>query len=138
MGTSSIWSEQWIAPELRLENLEHQLSEMNSHVYRGGDFDRWDLWIKGGGFGGVRILMASEDHAKGHQYVRFKILPVISSLSRYLLFFAVLLTLLAFMDQSYTAMYIFLALMGLVTFRMILDIGTASGCCHKAFKLQEK
>jgi hypothetical protein len=42
---------------------------------RGGDFDRWDLELRGGLFGGARILTAVEEHGHGRQLIRFGFRP---------------------------------------------------------------
>jgi O-antigen biosynthesis protein len=42
---------------------------------RGGDFDRWDLELRGGLLGKGRILTALEEHGHGHQLVRFGFRP---------------------------------------------------------------
>ncbi|MCK5368950.1 MAG: hypothetical protein KAQ62_10370, partial [Cyclobacteriaceae bacterium] len=137
-GKISVWCENWISPGLRLENLESDLNSINSHVYRGGDFDRWDLGIKGGAFGGVRILMAAEDHAKGHQYLRYRILPKISSLSKYLISFTSMIITFTIIDESWSATVTFSGLFLLLFGRIFWDCSTASGCCLKAIENQKK
>jgi len=42
---------------------------------RGGDYDRWDLELRGGLLGSVRVLMAVEEHGGGKQLVRFRTWP---------------------------------------------------------------
>lgn len=71
----AVWTENWVAPELRLEQLETQLLNKGVPVRRGGEFDDWDLQVDGGFWGGARLLMAAEDHGAGTQYVRFRIRP---------------------------------------------------------------
>ena len=73
--TFSIWSEQWQAPEKRLQSIEAALREDGAAVLRGGNFDRWDLEVKSGALGAVRILMATEEHGAGQQLVRFRAWP---------------------------------------------------------------
>ena len=41
-------------------------------VMRGGDFDGWDLELRGGLLGSVRVLMAVEEHGGGNQFIRLK------------------------------------------------------------------
>jgi len=48
-------------------------------VSRGGGFDRWDLQIRSGLFGEVRLLMAIEEHGEGKQLIRFRSWPWCSS-----------------------------------------------------------
>jgi hypothetical protein len=44
-------------------------------VRRGGDFDRWDLEVRGGLFGSARLLAAVEEHGQGQQMVRARTWP---------------------------------------------------------------
>jgi hypothetical protein len=74
-----IWSERWKAPEQRLETIETALLADSLSVRRGGDFDRWDLEIRGGLLGSTRVLMAVEDHGAGAQLVRLRSWPRIAS-----------------------------------------------------------
>ena len=137
-GKISIWSEKWISPEVRLEQLETDLKKNNSYVYKGGNFDRWDIGIKGGAFGGIKVLMASEDHAKGTQYLRFKIFPRISSLSKYLLLFLLILIGISIIDEASIAYSSFSSILILLLLRIYLDCSTAAGCCMKAIEKQRK
>jgi hypothetical protein len=123
----SIWCENWILPSKRLEWLEYNLHKKIPHIKRGGIFDRWDLWLKGGAFGGTRILMAAEDHAQRKQYLRFRLVPHIPSLSRYILgliglFFAIAI----FLQEFYTA-GILGVLLVLFLIRILSDCAIASG-----------
>jgi len=69
------WTERWQAPEPRLEGIERYLRSKGIPVERGGECDHWDLQIQGGFWGGVRLLMAVEDHGAGTQYVRCRVWP---------------------------------------------------------------
>jgi hypothetical protein len=42
---------------------------------RGGDFDHWDLEVRGGLFGAARLRMAIEEHGAGKQFLRFRSWP---------------------------------------------------------------
>jgi hypothetical protein len=48
-------------------------------VRRGGDYDRWDLEVRGGLFGAARILMTLEEHGAGRQLMRFRSWPKCST-----------------------------------------------------------
>lgn len=91
--SSIVWSEFWQVPEKRLASLETALRQKGASVVRGGDCDRWDLEVRGGLFGAVRILMAVEDHGSGTQLVRFRAWPQLYFLP---LCLALLFALLAF------------------------------------------
>lgn len=69
---STVWSETWQAPDNRLENIEATLQTQAVVVKRGGDYDPWDLEIRGGLFGNVRTCMAIEEHGGGKQLIRLR------------------------------------------------------------------
>jgi hypothetical protein len=68
----AVWSESWRAPEARLLALVQRLRERGAAVRRGGDFDRWDLEIRGGLLGGARLAMLVEEHGAGRQLARLR------------------------------------------------------------------
>jgi GT2 family glycosyltransferase len=71
-----LWSQdQWRSNEQRLKDLEAFLCDHDSVVLRGGDFDDWDLEIRGGVMGAVRLRMAVEEHGDGKQLVRVRAWP---------------------------------------------------------------
>lgn len=71
----NIWSESWHAPQDWLSAIEAALKEAGATLIRGGDFDRWDLELRGGLLGAVRIRMAIEEHGGGRQLVRVRFWP---------------------------------------------------------------
>ncbi len=71
----TVWSEQWRSPLEWLESLEGSLKKLRTVVLRGGDYDHWDLELRGGLLGRVRILMAVEEHGAGKQLIRFRAWP---------------------------------------------------------------
>lgn len=72
----AIWSEQWKMPDQRLAEFEQQLLKAATKPKRGGDFDRYDLEVRGGVFGCVRMLTAIEEHGDGKQLIRLRAWPV--------------------------------------------------------------
>jgi hypothetical protein len=74
----SSWSEQWQDTIKRLEALEAKLRVDGTPVYHGGDFNRWDLEVRGGLMGSARTLMTIEEHGAGKQMVRVRIWPIVS------------------------------------------------------------
>jgi O-antigen biosynthesis protein len=73
--TLSVWHETWASGEQRLEDFERRLRERGAVVLRGGDYDRWDLEVRGGMIGAARVRMAIEEHGSGKQMVRFRAWP---------------------------------------------------------------
>ncbi|MCE5333526.1 MAG: glycosyltransferase [Desulfobacteraceae bacterium] len=73
--TFTLWSEQWKSPITWLESIEDGIKTLKMVVLRGGDYDRWDLELRGGLLGSVRVLMAVEEHGGGKQFIRVKSWP---------------------------------------------------------------
>jgi GT2 family glycosyltransferase len=71
----NLWDENWMSAEERLATIEQSLRVNRLAVRRGGVHDRWDFEVRGGLFGGVRALMAIEEHGAGRQYLRFRVWP---------------------------------------------------------------
>lgn len=71
----ALWTEDWVAPEQRLERIHQTLRAERKIVLCGSEYDRWDIQVRGGMFGAARLLMAIEDHGAGSQYVRTRISP---------------------------------------------------------------
>jgi hypothetical protein len=72
---AQIWSEEWHAAEDWLASLESRLQSTCHAVARGGDSDRWDLQVRGGALGVVRVLFALEEHGQGRQLARLRCWP---------------------------------------------------------------
>ncbi|HKO28451.1 MAG TPA: glycosyltransferase, partial [Solirubrobacteraceae bacterium] len=72
---AQIWSEHWRPAEDWLASIESRLQSTCHAVARGGDSDRWDLQVRGGALGVVRVLFALEEHGQGQQLARFRWWP---------------------------------------------------------------
>jgi GT2 family glycosyltransferase len=73
--TFTIWSQQWRSSIAWLESVEEGVRALRTVILRGGDFDGWDLEVRGGLFGSVRLLLAVEEHGGGNQYIRIRSWP---------------------------------------------------------------
>ena len=114
----TIWSETWRDPSEWLRCVEEAHREVNTPVLRGGDFDTWDLEVRGGIFGSVRTLMAIEEHGAGRQMVRFRGWPKFSPVGIALVFFFAILACLATIDHSWQAS----AVLGGIALLLVLRI----------------
>jgi hypothetical protein len=84
--TTSIWSETWRPTDAWMRDVERELEKADAIVARGGDYDDWDLRIRGGLLANARLSMAVEDHSGGKQLLRFltsfhptRLLPILST-----------------------------------------------------------
>ena len=73
-----LWSEEWRSPEEWIRKLEKALSKQFAVTTRGGEFDQWDLEIRGGLLGGIHTRLAVEEHGGGKQLLRLLVWPSFS------------------------------------------------------------
>ena len=69
---AGIWSEAWRQPEEWLGDIESDLAKTGVITGRGGDYDDWDLHVRGGMLAGARLSMAVEGHAGAKQNLHFR------------------------------------------------------------------
>ncbi|RPI27556.1 MAG: glycosyltransferase [Acidobacteria bacterium] len=136
--SSAVWNEHWQSTEQRLSALETFLRDQGAVIQRGGDFDRWDLGIRGGLFGSVRIRMAIEEHGGGRQMVRFRSWPLFSRMATASILFLAFLAVLAGADYSWGAA-LFLGLIAVcLTARALGDCAAATASHLFALKRLEE
>jgi hypothetical protein len=133
----TIWSENWQAPDKWLHSIKTSMKELGAIVKQGGDFDLWDLEMRGGLFGAVRSRMALEEHGGGKQLGRFHTWPVVFPMGLTLILLFTLLSLLAAMDQ----VWLVSAFLGIVALALMihvfLDCAAATAACRQALLVQE-
>ncbi len=112
-----IWSEEWQTPTERLAAIEQELLRDGAVTRRGGDFDRWDLEVRGGLLGCARLLMAIEEHGAGKQLMRFRTWPKLWRMAMVLALAFGALGLGAAIDQSECAAIALWLMAGLIGFR---------------------
>lgn len=105
--TFVIWSEKWQAYDSRLQSLEAYLRHRGAVVLRGGEYDRWDLELRGSALGAVRIHTTTEEHGGGKQLVRVRVWPVCSPRGGTLGLIAAALATWAAFEQNWLACAIF-------------------------------
>jgi O-antigen biosynthesis protein len=77
--TIRVWGENWREPRAWVEYLQDGLAARGGFVRSGGPFDRWDLDLRVGQLGGVKILVAIEEHGEGKQTMLARIWPRLSA-----------------------------------------------------------
>src|SRR5262249_19061161 len=117
--TLQLWSEEWRCPLTRLQAIEETLRAEGTASLRGGGYDRWDLEVRRGLLGAVRLLATTEEHGAGRQLVRFRLWPKCSVQG-----FALIVALLAgvtgaLLDHAWYCATMLLLLAALPTGRML-------------------
>lgn len=130
----AIWSETWRPVEARLMALEKVLASMGAVVKKGGGYEPWDLEVRGGLFGGARLLVATEEHGGGRQQVLVRVTPRLWSWTLKCLATALALAFLAVVDGAWPAGVIFLVVAVGMVFLGIEESGRAVGACMDALE----
>jgi len=121
----NVWCNKWISPEHRLEMIEAGLRTENTCTGRGNVYDRWDLMIKGGALGSVKLFMAAEDHNGGRQYLRFRFVPGISLTAICLISFPAFLLVISILNKAIVPAILFGSIFLILVFRLSQDYGRA-------------
>lgn len=130
-----VWSERWQSPEERLQRIEAALKADGAIILRGGNYDRWDLEVRGGLFGTVRMRMAVEEHGAGKQLVRIRSWPTFSLPWLALTLLFAVLYVIGIIDQVWPAPVLGLVAM-LLASRALEDCGAATASYLYALKQQ--
>ena len=133
-----IWSERWKAPEERIRRLEQVLRAKGRGVTPGGQFDPWDLELRGGGLGGVRIQTAVEEHGEGKQLMRIKCRPRLTRLALALVSALAALAFFAALDGATTTFVLLLSALAATGGAATLECARATGSVFKAVAEEER
>jgi GT2 family glycosyltransferase len=129
---TSVWCETWRAGEERLRELEVALRGTGATVLRGGDFDRWDLEVRGGLFGAARVLTVVEEHGAGRQLVRARSWPRVSPQGLAAAGFFAALVCVAALDGARAAAFAFAFGALVAAARTLLECGAAMSTILRA------
>lgn len=131
-GSWTVWSESWRPLEGWVASLEDALVESQTVVVRGGDFDRWDLDLRGGLFGRARILTAVEEHGNGKQLIRFRVWPKPTWAGLFASLILITLALAAAFGGAPPVATVLALFLAIVTIAMVLDCARATGSAKRA------
>ena len=126
----ALWSEQWHSAARWIESLERRLTTDRVPVLRPGPYEGWDLEVRGGLLGRIRVLTATEEHADGRQLVRFRLSPRVRAIP--LLSLTVMAGVLAFPTPGDSWLPSALFLVGAVLFVALamLEVGGAEATVY--------
>ncbi len=134
--TCSLWCEQWQSPSERLESIESGIRAAGACVFRGGEYDSWDLEVRGGMMGTARLRMAIEEHGLGRQLVRFRVWPRPSRAGLVLAACFAALGIGAALDGAPAAAAILGAVPLIVFARMVAECTTSTADLHAPILVQ--
>jgi hypothetical protein len=133
--TVEVWSETWTDPQGRVQALQDALAASGGLVRSGGPFDRWDLDLRVGPLGGVKIRTAVEEHGSGRQLLRARVWPRASALA---LMFALALVALTVLFLAWDATGVGVMLGAAVTLLLGLGLEGTSTAMNLALSKLER
>jgi hypothetical protein len=132
-----LWSEHWRPTESWLGSVEAALRSAGAAVQRGGAMDRWELHVRGGLLGAVRIRLAVEEHGEGRQLARYRVWPRCSGLAVVLLAKLAGLTAAAAVGNAVAAT-VLAAVSGAFMLRLASECGSATASAIRAIGVPGK
>jgi GT2 family glycosyltransferase len=120
------WSETWLAAAERLRSVEAAMRACGASVVRGGNYAAWDLEVRDGVFGGVRMRMAVEEHGGGKQLARMRAWPFVSTGVAILVGILFAIAAVAAFDRAWLASATITAAGLMLSLRMFQDCATAT------------
>jgi GT2 family glycosyltransferase len=129
--TTSMWSERWQSPDERLRRIDAALRRVCGTVVAGGDYDRWDVEVRGGLLGSSRTRMTVEEHGAGRQLVRIQCWPHGSKLGLAVNALIAALAIVAVLDGASLASVL------LGSTALLLAVSAAADCAASAAIVQQ-
>jgi hypothetical protein len=130
--TAALWSERWLDLDRRLLAIEATLKMAGAATRRGGAFESFDLEVRGGLLGAVRLLVAAEDHGGGAQLIRFRSWPRCSYAGVAVAAVFAALAGGATLAHAWTAAAVLGVVSALLALRMTLECAGASASAARA------
>jgi len=123
----SRWHEQWESPDDTLEKLGAAIRKSGVVVTAGGNYDPWDLEIRGGLIGVARVVVGTEEHGAGSQMMRFRMRPGWSSFSLLLVVLFAFISTGSAMDGAWLPSMVSAFLAIAIVVRGVFETGFAIG-----------
>jgi GT2 family glycosyltransferase len=132
--TITVWSERWKPHVEWIQSVDRALRAAKAPVARGGEYDRWDLEVRGGILGTARVRFAVEEHGAGRQLARFRVWPRWSKGGTALIALFGGLAAGAAADVAWAACGVLGAVSVFLAVRMVQDTGAALSAALKALR----
>jgi GT2 family glycosyltransferase len=129
------WRAYVLPAEGWLQALMDALRAMGAVVTSGGDFDRWDLQVRGGAFGATRLRLVIEEHGASKQLIRFRVWPRVTPIAVIVSLVFIILALRARMSGVVIVPEVFGILALVVGVRGIWEINTSLVAASTPFVL---
>jgi len=130
--TQSAWREEWESIEARTQTLASALKQQEAAWRLGGDFDAWDVEVRGGMLSYARLLSSVEEHGGGHQFVLFRAWPDISNFALGIIGATGGLALAAGIDGAWSAAAVLALIAGGTLVRVFWEASLAMGAIKSA------
>ncbi|HEX9047603.1 MAG TPA: glycosyltransferase [Verrucomicrobiae bacterium] len=129
----AVWSQDtWRGPEERLKGLELAMRESGAVVVHGGDYDHWDLEVRGGLLASTRTQLVIEEHGDRRQLVRLRAWPVASPSVLLVATIFAALAMTAAVNLAWTAWLVLNVPAAALLLRVIYECGSAMDVVVKA------
>jgi hypothetical protein len=132
--SATIWSEVWRSPEQGLQFLASTLRRDGAVLLVGGEYDRWEVEVRGGTLGAARLFMAAEEHGTGKQLFRFRSWPRFSIEGVIAIFVFTGLSLGAAWEEYWVAYDLLAFIALLLVGRMLFESGCAMAAIQRAIQ----
>jgi hypothetical protein len=136
--TTGIWSERWRAPDERVRRVDAALRECGGVVFSGGDFERWDLHVRGGMLGSMRMRLAVEEHGGGRQLLRIRSWPRFSRIGTGVALAFGCLAAAAALSGAWIVAAVLAAVVVVIVASTIQDCATAAGVLRIVLEAEER
>ena len=133
-GVMKVWSDQWRSVDEWLISIKQKIRSDDVRVSPGGDFDRFDLEVKGGLLGRAQLLMANEEHGGGRQLLLFSIRSKLSTPGLVLMVVFGLMGILAAIDHAWMASATLTAFALVVAIRARMEVITSVSALRTAVR----
>jgi cellulose synthase/poly-beta-1,6-N-acetylglucosamine synthase-like glycosyltransferase len=124
--TMKLWRDEWQDSKDTLKDLRSKLRDSGTVVKSGGDYDRWDLEVREGRFGGCRLLLATQSYGAGRQLLRYRIIPRYSGVALAMSALFVVILVVAVLSGAWIPGIVSGSVGGILIARTILETGFAS------------